>query len=335
MALNWIMETSVKTVAAGDSPRRLSRMSATSDDVDVNDLTTCCICFQMFVHPQKLPCDHTYCATCMDRLQVSGMIKCPLCNQVFSAQQVRADFRLARFIEVLTEKLAVSNTQPTSAAQEQVCGLCKTYAFSHWCKDCKKLICRTCMRAHASMGGDQHRTLGKAEYLKEAATRVRMKSVKLGLDLESLRCNLQLVTDVQERSTRLVRNTMQTLDEQERECMRKVQMYFTKKRAEIGRYQNSFVAEQSTHEVFTRITKLEQALEHAKSGALESICKTEQFLDETEHRISEIEIPKVPDIKVPDITVHVNKDWQMPEIVRVKVTKANDTLTVNVQPQVK
>ena len=64
----------------------------------------CPVCLEVYVQPQILTCNHSLCKTCSDRLTFRGSIKCPLCCKPCSRKDVKPDFRLSQFLEVLAER---------------------------------------------------------------------------------------------------------------------------------------------------------------------------------------------------------------------------------------
>ena len=50
------------------------------------DFTECPVCFDEYKDPKLLPCNHTLCLNCLEKLTQKGMkgihLKCPICNTV-------------------------------------------------------------------------------------------------------------------------------------------------------------------------------------------------------------------------------------------------------------
>ena len=67
-------------------------------------LSECVVCLEVYVDPKLLPCDHSFCGGCVDRITTDGYVKCPMCQHIHDVTHVRADFRLAQFLDALTEK---------------------------------------------------------------------------------------------------------------------------------------------------------------------------------------------------------------------------------------
>ena len=71
----------------------------------------CPVCFEDFDEPKILPCDHTLCKHCLERIKRGIQVKCPVCNALHGADKVRADFRLTQFLDVLKEQKNDDETQ--------------------------------------------------------------------------------------------------------------------------------------------------------------------------------------------------------------------------------
>ena len=67
----------------------------------IRELTECSICMEAFVDPQKLPCDHSFCAGCVEPLKQGSRIECPLCRAVHDVSRIRSDFRTQQIVDAL------------------------------------------------------------------------------------------------------------------------------------------------------------------------------------------------------------------------------------------
>ena len=69
----------------------------------VDDMTNCPICFEKFVNPKILPCNHSFCEGCVRKMKKGHRIECPMDRKVFELRSVRCDFRQAQFMEVIAD----------------------------------------------------------------------------------------------------------------------------------------------------------------------------------------------------------------------------------------
>ena len=97
-------------------------MATTSRVPDINE---CPVCFEVYVKPQKLECDHSLCKSCLKRLTFNGVVKCPLCNKDSARKSVKPDFRLEQFIAILKEqefvRKAASESESTGKSEKYKC----------------------------------------------------------------------------------------------------------------------------------------------------------------------------------------------------------------------
>ena len=70
-----------------------------------DSLIDCAICFEPMENPKILPCHHSFCGKCVDRLQQGDNIKCPMDNKVFNVSEIQNDFRFENFRERLDKGL--------------------------------------------------------------------------------------------------------------------------------------------------------------------------------------------------------------------------------------
>ena len=82
----------------------------------IRDLTECTICMEVFVDPQKLPCDHSFCAGCVESLKQRSRIECPLCRTVHDVSRIRSDFRTQQIVDALKVETKPKNTKITSTS---------------------------------------------------------------------------------------------------------------------------------------------------------------------------------------------------------------------------
>ena len=71
---------------------------------DERDLNECPVCMEEYQKPQILPCNHSLCEQCLSRIIEDEIVRCPLCNATSSKFDVKHDFRLAQFLEVLKNR---------------------------------------------------------------------------------------------------------------------------------------------------------------------------------------------------------------------------------------
>ena len=81
----------------------------------MRDLTECSVCMEVFVDPQKLPCDHSFCAGCVEPLKQGSRIECPLCRTVHDVSRIRSDFRTQQIVDALKVETKPKDTKTTGS----------------------------------------------------------------------------------------------------------------------------------------------------------------------------------------------------------------------------
>ena len=112
---------------------------------------TCTICLGMFVEPKVLPCLHTYCKKCVERIaQHSNSIVCPQCREKHTLPSGRVDKLLTSF--TFTNLVKLLEVHKADSAKNLVCenGLDTNPAVAR-CIDCQAYLCKSCSQTHRRM----------------------------------------------------------------------------------------------------------------------------------------------------------------------------------------
>ena len=114
----------------------------------------CPLCIETVKNPKTLPCLHSFCLECLDKLagfarrQLQTTIKCPVCQTSFQIPEgdtfnnLPTSFHLNRLVDVLALK--------DGSAQAQKCGSCDDSLNSAtcYCFVCQNFLCRNCFDDH-------------------------------------------------------------------------------------------------------------------------------------------------------------------------------------------
>src|SRR6218665_2905517 len=112
---------------------------------ELEDITTCCICTEVYTDPKALPCIHTFCMKC---LRENGLktnkgpgdeMPCPICRRLFKIP-LEGFHGLPKhfFIERLVQ---LSKASDSSSVTKALCSLCS--------EDCKEQANKECPTAEA------------------------------------------------------------------------------------------------------------------------------------------------------------------------------------------
>jgi tripartite motif-containing protein 2/3 len=122
------------------------------DNEKLMHLITCPICLDMYVDPRMLPCQHTFCKVCLERISEDRWNRCPQCRKSFRIPFNGGinSFDVNRIIVQLIETLpkqqhVVDLKQPMLRAK---CGQCRRDDVIAVCEHCREAICKTCRSLH-------------------------------------------------------------------------------------------------------------------------------------------------------------------------------------------
>ena len=132
---------------------------ATAKQLD--DITECPICTEVYTDPRVLPCVHTYCLKCIETWskdkQPGDKLACPLCRKEFSLPSngcgdLPKNFFVANFLQMKELSSVESKTSPCEAcsggeeSESEVQNVASVY-----CVECQLKLCQNCERAHKTI----------------------------------------------------------------------------------------------------------------------------------------------------------------------------------------
>ena len=129
---------------------------ATAKQLD--DLTECSICTEVYTDPRVLPCGHTYCLKCIESMskekEPGDEVACPLCRKEFTlptngVSELPKNFFVANFLEMKELTSVGSKTSPCEACsggEESESGV--QNVASVYCVECQMKLCQNCERVH-------------------------------------------------------------------------------------------------------------------------------------------------------------------------------------------
>ena len=112
------------------------------------DNLSCPVCYQLFKNPKYLPCHHSYCEECLEKMQVGSKITCPECRReaAVPAGGVK-DFDNAFFINRMVDEFVLKRKVEGEA--EVKCDECdEDELVVGYCPDCNLFFCHICNESH-------------------------------------------------------------------------------------------------------------------------------------------------------------------------------------------
>lgn len=131
--------------------RRKEKMSAcdlTGKDF-LLELLKCPICLEMFSDPRMLPCQHSFCRCCLERLAENDgrWGRCPQCRQLFRIPfNGIGSFDVNRTIAQLLDTFPKQITE--KPALKAKCASCRKEEIITTCEHCKEALCKPCRTNH-------------------------------------------------------------------------------------------------------------------------------------------------------------------------------------------
>ena len=123
-------------------------MMAAKDVKMATDNLSCPVCYQLFKNPKYLPCHHSYCEQCLEKMQVQSKIICPECRQeaIVPPGGVK-DFDDNFFINRLVDEFILK--RKVGGEAEVKCDECHGEdPVVTFCPDCTMFLCHVCNECH-------------------------------------------------------------------------------------------------------------------------------------------------------------------------------------------
>ena len=154
---------------------------------------TCAICLCRYDHPKVLPCLHSYCKGCLEKLANPGQqpeITCPQCKEVHQIPPEGIDafktyFTINNLIELLRVHEATTVKESAEHAVTILCesGVDENPAVAH-CLTCSDHLCESCFQLHKKqkLSRDHHVVMLKDLHQMDRKTGVKTVRQKLLCD---------------------------------------------------------------------------------------------------------------------------------------------------------
>lgn len=108
---------------------------------------TCPVCYGIFKNPKFLPCHHSYCEQCLEKMQAESKIACPECRKEVTVplggvKELPNNF----FINRLVDELILQNK--VNSGVQVLCDKCEEDPALTYCPECTFFLCNVCNEAH-------------------------------------------------------------------------------------------------------------------------------------------------------------------------------------------
>ncbi|XP_035675221.1 tripartite motif-containing protein 2-like [Branchiostoma floridae] len=127
--------------------------NAISDITD--EFLVCQVCLEDFKQPKMLPCLHTFCQPCLERLLTTepvGKLDCPTCRQDVplpenGVQGLKSNFLVGKLRDILQQQ---PKGETSEAREDGVpCTVCEAgNSAQFYCVECPDYLCQTCNDMH-------------------------------------------------------------------------------------------------------------------------------------------------------------------------------------------
>lgn len=121
---------------------------ATKDVKLAIDNLTCPVCCQLFKNPKYLPCHHSYCEQCLEKMKVESRILCPECRrEAIVPEGGVKNFENNFFINRLVDQLVLN--RKVEGDEEVRCDECEeSESAVAYCPDCNLFFCDIHEKGH-------------------------------------------------------------------------------------------------------------------------------------------------------------------------------------------
>ena len=117
---------------------------------------TCAVCLDIYTEPKTLPCLHSFCQQCLERLPVNPQgnkrfIACPTCRTSVQLHEPDEESTAAEFpvaFQLNNLKEVYSLMKKATEPQQVKCDACTVANANGYCKDCCKFLCMSCFDVH-------------------------------------------------------------------------------------------------------------------------------------------------------------------------------------------
>ena len=145
----------------------------------VTNHVTCPICYQLYKDPKVLPCQHSYCQECLNKLEKDKQVTCPECREVAQVpdggvEEFKTNFLINRLVDDCILKRKVDGEE------EVHCEACiEDDPVMTFCPECVLFMCQACDNNHKrSRNTHQHSIISLTDLRSKQSIQDKIKPKK-------------------------------------------------------------------------------------------------------------------------------------------------------------
>ncbi|XP_035675222.1 tripartite motif-containing protein 3-like [Branchiostoma floridae] len=155
--------------------------NAISDITD--EFLVCQVCLEDFRQPKVLPCLHTFCQPCLERLlatEPAGKLDCPTCRQDVplpenGVQGLKSNFLVGKLRDILQQQ---PKGETSEAREDGVpCTVCEAgNSAQFYCVECPDYLCQTCNDMHGRFKANRSHKVVTVQDLQSGKAAAELRS---------------------------------------------------------------------------------------------------------------------------------------------------------------
>ncbi|XP_066292124.1 tripartite motif-containing protein 2-like [Branchiostoma lanceolatum] len=150
----------VLPVSVGAGTSGYVKMASSAFNEITEEFLVCQICLEDFKHPKMLPCLHTFCQPCLERLlatEAVGKLSCPTCRQdvplpANGVRGLKSNFLVGKLHDILQQQPKEKGGKSESRADGVPCTACdRGNTAEVYCMECTDYLCQVCNDTHRGL----------------------------------------------------------------------------------------------------------------------------------------------------------------------------------------
>ena len=137
---------------------------------------SCPVCYQLFRNPKYLPCHHSYCEECLEKMQIGSKVTCPECRKEATVPPEGVkDFDNNFFITRMLDEFVLQ--QKIESEEDVTCDDCtREDPVEAYCSDCNLFLCSVCNAYHRRSTRSQGHNILSFTEVKSSKKNIPLKS---------------------------------------------------------------------------------------------------------------------------------------------------------------